>query len=80
MGVTSSNKLTNVSETGCKGNFKVTLALSASPDIINSPTDIVLILDKSGSMAGVPFESLKEGARTFLDIIEKPPTDSRTGK
>lgn len=26
MGVTSSNKLTNVSETGCKGNFKVTLA------------------------------------------------------
>lgn len=80
MGVTSSNKLTNVSETGCKGNFKVTLALSASPDIINSPTDIVLILDKSGSMAGVPFESLKEGARTFIDIIEKSTDGQQDGQ
>lgn len=35
----------------CAGTLKVTLALSASPDITSAPTDIVLILDRSGSMA-----------------------------
>lgn len=48
--------------------------------LINSPTDIVLILDKSGSMAGVPFESLKEGARTFIDIIEKSTDGQQDGQ
>lgn len=80
MGVTNSNKPTDVSSIQCNGNFNVTLALSASPDIVNSPTDIVLILDKSGSMAGVPFESLKAGARAFIDIIDESTTEQRTAQ
>ena len=79
MGVTNSNKLTDVSSIQCNGNFNVILALSASPDIVNSPTDIVLILDKSGSMAGVPFESLKAGARAFIDIIDESTDGTKDG-
>lgn len=79
MGVTNSNKLTDVSSIECNGTFNVTLGLSASPDIVNSPTDIVLILDKSGSMAGVPFESLKEGARSFIDIIDESTDGTKDG-
>ena len=79
MGVTNSNKLTDVSSIQCNGNFNVTLALSASPDIVNSPTDIVLTLDKSGSMAGVPFESLKAGARAFIDIIDESTDGTKDG-
>lgn len=79
MGVTNSNKLTDVSSIQCNGNFNVTLALSASPDIVNSPTDIVLMLDKSGSMAGVPFESLKAGARAFIDIIDESTDGTKDG-
>ena len=54
MGLNNSNKTVSTSQIDCTGTLKVTLALSASPDISSSPTDIVLILDRSGSMAGSP--------------------------
>ena len=54
MGVTSSNKQIDADRIDCNGTLKVTLALSASPDISSNPTDIVLVLDRSGSMAGSP--------------------------
>ena len=50
MGVTNSNKQINTDRIDCDGSLKVTLALSASPDISSNPTDIVLALDCSGSM------------------------------
>ena len=71
MGITSSNKVVGRSEIQCDGQLKVTLALTASPDIIENPTDIVLVLDRSGSMAGVPLAAVKEGADTFIDIIQQ---------
>ena len=40
------------------------------PDILTNPTDIVLALDRSGSMAGEPLANVKLGAKTFIDIIE----------
>ena len=71
MGVTSSNKQIDVDRIDCNGTLKVTLALSASPDISSNPTDIVLVLDRSGSMAGSPLANMKAGAKTFIDIIEQ---------
>ena len=50
MGLTASNKLVNVQEIGCDGTVQVTLALTAAPEIISNPTDIALVLDRSGSM------------------------------
>ncbi len=78
MGITSSNKVVDRSEIGCDGVFQVTLALTAAPDIIENPTDIVLVLDRSGSMAGVPLAALKEGADSFIDIIQQA-TDDGSG-
>ena len=52
MGVTNSNKELNVSEIACGGSFQIKLSLTAAPDITTNPTDIVLILDRSGSMQG----------------------------
>ena len=75
MGVTSSNKQIDVSRIDCYGSLKVTLALSAAPDISSNPTDIVLVLDRSGSMTGSPLANMKAGAKTFIDIIEEA-TDS----
>lgn len=71
MGVTSSNKVINQSRIACDGTLKITLALSAAPDITSNPTDIVLILDRSGSMAGDLLANMKAGAKTFIDIIEE---------
>lgn len=79
MGITSSNKSINVTQIDCDGTLKVTLALSASPDIASNPTDIVLVLDRSGSMAGSPLENMKKGAKTFIDIIDEATDNSKDG-
>ena len=79
MGVTNSNKQINVDRIDCDGTLKVTLALAASPDISSNPTDIVLVLDRSGSMAGSPLTNMKAGAKTFIDIIDEATDSSQDG-
>ena len=69
MGVTNSNKVISTDQIACDGSLKVTLALTAAPDIVSNPTDIVLVLDRSGSMTGTPLTNMKDGAKTFIDII-----------
>ena len=54
MGITNSNKVIDVERIDCDGSLRVRLALTAAPDIISNPTDIALVLDRSGSMAGEP--------------------------
>lgn len=71
MGITNSNKVINTDRIDCDGSLRVTLALTAAPDIMSNPTDIVLILDRSGSMTGAPLANMKIGAKTFIDIIEE---------
>ncbi len=79
MGVTNSNKQINVDRIDCDGTLRVTLALAASPDISSNPTDIVLVLDRSGSMAGSPLANMKAGAKTFIDIIDEATDGSQDG-
>ncbi|MBQ8496918.1 MAG: VWA domain-containing protein [Clostridia bacterium] len=80
MGVTNSNKELNVSGINCGGSFKVRLSLTAAPDITTNPTDIVLILDRSGSMQGAPLTNLKNGAKAFIDIIDEATDGSEDGQ
>ena len=69
MGITSSNKELSTMRINCKDSFQVKLSLTAAPNIETNPTDIVLILDRSGSMAGNALANLKSGAKAFIDII-----------
>lgn len=69
MGIISSNKQVDVSQIGCNGTARVSLAITAAPDILQNPADIVLVLDRSGSMQGTPLASMKAGANAFIDII-----------
>ena len=71
MGVTNSNKVADTAAICCGDQFKMTLALTAAPDIVTNPTDIVLALDCSGSMSGAPLADMKLGAKTFIDIISE---------
>jgi len=75
MGISNSNKELSTEKINCGGSFNVKLSLSAEPNIISNPTDIVLILDRSGSMSGSAIENLKIGANKFIDIIDES-TDS----
>lgn len=38
MGVTNSNKVINTNQIDCNGSLRVTLALTAAPDIVTNPT------------------------------------------
>lgn len=69
MGITNSNKTVNVDTIPCGGSLNVRLTLTAEPDILTNPADVVLVLDRSQSMAGSPLAALKEGADTFIDIL-----------
>ena len=79
MGITNSTKTVSARRIGCSDSFQVTLALSAAPDIVSNPADIVLVLDRSGSMAGSPLANLKSGAKTFIDIIDRATDSARDG-
>ncbi|MGN0766068.1 MAG: hypothetical protein ACI4MO_06305 [Christensenellales bacterium] len=70
MGIISSNKTISKRQINCKETFDVTLSLTAEPNIVSNPTDIVLILDRSGSMQGSPLVNLKKGAKKFIEIID----------
>ncbi|MBC8530697.1 vWA domain-containing protein [Gehongia tenuis] len=80
MGITSSNKVINVDRIDCDGSLRVTLALTAAPDIVSNPTDIALVLDRSGSMTGTPLANMKTGAKTFIDIIAEATGGTASGQ
>lgn len=75
MGISNTNKEVSESRINCGDSFKAKLSLTGEPDIVSNPTDIVLILDRSRSMAGSSLANLKSGAKKFIDIIDES-TDS----
>lgn len=80
MGISNSNKTVNKERIDCNGTFKVTLSLTAEPDIKDNPTDIVLILDRSRSMAGSSLANLKNGAKKFIDILDESTDGAADGQ
>ena len=80
MGIIYSNKELSVERINCGDSFQVRLSLTAAPDIVSSPTDIVLVLDRSGSMAGSALANLKNGAKAFVDIIAEATGGAQDGQ
>lgn len=80
MGITNVNKELSSTQIDCGGSFNIKLSLTAAPDIVNNPTDIVLVLDRSGSMAGTPLTNLKNGAKKFIDIIDEATDGAQDGQ
>ena len=80
MGITNANKELSSARIDCGGAFRVRLSLTAEPDIVTNPTDIVLILDRSGSMAGSALANLKAGAKAFIDIIDEATDGTQDGQ
>ena len=80
MGIINSNKELSAQRIDCGGSFQVRLSLTAAPDITTNPTDIVLVLDRSGSMAGSALANLKNGAKTFIDIISDATGGTQSGE
>ena len=80
MGITNTSKQISRHHIDCDETFDVTLALSAAPDLQNNPADIVLILDRSGSMSGTPLADMKEGVGVFIDLIDQASDGTQNGQ
>lgn len=79
LGVTFSNKTVSTDQIDCNGTLKITLTLTASPNIVTNPVDIVLVLDRSGSMRGSALSNMKSGAKKFVEIISETTGGAATG-
>ena len=80
MSIIHSDKRISASQIPCDGTQKVTISLTAKPDIQDHPADVVLVLDRSRSMAGAPLASMKAGAKTFIDILAESTGGSQDGQ
>ena len=80
MGISNVNKELSTTRINCDESFNIELSLTAEPNIVNNPTDIVLILDRSQSMSGSPLANLKNGAKKFIDIIDEATDSSQDGQ
>ena len=78
MAITRSTKELSAAAISCGESFDVILTLGAEPDIASNPTDIVLILDRSGSMEQ-SLPALKNAANVFIDIIDESTDGVRDG-
>lgn len=66
MGITSSNKELSAAR---GGSFQVRLSLTAVPNPVSDPADIILILERSSGMAGSTPANPRLGVKTFIDVI-----------
>ncbi|MDE6592235.1 MAG: VWA domain-containing protein [Oscillospiraceae bacterium] len=69
MGILTSNKYISSTTVECGGEFQVTLALSAAPDLANVPADMALLIDVSNSVSGAPLTEIKASATRLLNVL-----------
>lgn len=78
-GTVSGDKTLGATDIGCGGSTTVTVTLQSQTGIAGDPADIMLVLDRSGSMVGQPFADMKSGASQFVDIIDEASDGSLDG-
>ena len=69
MGVIQTIKQVSTRSIDCGGRLTVTLGLTAEPDILSHPADLVLVLDRSRSMRCGPLCHMKAGAERLIALV-----------
>lgn len=71
MPVSNPNKTVSDSVLACNGQTTVTLSFEATPELSAEPADIVLIMDRSGSMQGSNLAAAKSAAKELINTVAK---------
>lgn len=53
------------------GTVEITITLKGAGGMVQTPVDVVLIIDRSGSMLGTKIRDAKEAAKIFLDYMDE---------
>ena len=69
-GTVSGDKTLSSTDIQCDGSTEVTLTLNAQTGLAGDPEDIVLVLDRSGSMEDA-LPALQDAAIRFVDLIDE---------
>jgi uncharacterized protein YegL len=78
-GTVTGTKTVSDTDISCNGSTNVTVTLEGQTGISGQPADIMLVLDRSGSMQGAPIANLKSGALSFVDIIDEGTDNALNG-
>lgn len=70
LAITSANKAVSAPQIACGGSFQITLSLTGAPDVAATPADVVLVLDRSGSMAGAGLTAMQQEADALIDALD----------
>ena len=75
------NKTASSPEVEAGAETQVTIMLDGLGDCPESTqrTDVMLIIDRSGSMQGTPLQDAKNAAKTFVDMLDLSPDHDRVG-
>lgn len=69
LGITIADKSLSTDRIDNGGRFNIKFTITAEPALDTNPADIVLLLDRSQSMAGSPLANIKNGAKRLAEII-----------
>lgn len=79
MGILNADYTVYPDTISCADLVQANLTLCATPDMQSNSTDIVLLLDRSGSMYGTPLCALQNGVKQFLSILDTANTGQISG-
>ena len=80
MSISNPQKTVNPKSMDCKGTATVTISFDAMAELTVNPADIVLVMDKSGSMNQQRMIYAKQGAKELIDIVKEAGSDADEGK
>ena len=71
MPVTNPLKTIDAAALACTGTADVTISFDAAPALGTEPADIVLIMDRSGSMTGAPLAAAQQAAGDMIRTVAR---------
>ncbi len=69
MSVSNPQKTVNRNVLSCDGMTTVTISFDTAAELIGRPADIILVMDRSGSMNPVRMDFAKQGARQLIEMV-----------